>query len=91
MNMIDLEGEVAIVTGGAQGIGFATAERLTKSGANVCLFDIDQEIANKASEELVKSVLHFKSTLQTSLTLKRRAPLLPRNMEKFQFWSTRRV
>lgn len=52
MNVIDLEGEVAIVTGGAQGIGFATAERMVKSGASVCIFDIDQEIANKAAEQL---------------------------------------
>jgi NAD(P)-dependent dehydrogenase (short-subunit alcohol dehydrogenase family) len=28
MNRIDLDGRVAIVTGGAQGIGYATAQRL---------------------------------------------------------------
>jgi 3-oxoacyl-[acyl-carrier protein] reductase len=32
---------VAIVTGGARGIGLACAERLLKSGARVCLWDID--------------------------------------------------
>ncbi len=41
MNQIDLEDRVAIVTGGAQGIGYATAERLLKSGARVVLWDID--------------------------------------------------
>ena len=41
MNRIDLEDRVAIVTGGAQGIGYATAERLLKSGARVVLWDID--------------------------------------------------
>ena len=33
MNQIDLKGRVAVVTGGAQGIGHAITERLLKSGA----------------------------------------------------------
>jgi len=41
MNRIDLEDRVAVVTGGAQGIGYATAERLLKSGARAVLWDID--------------------------------------------------
>jgi len=41
MNRIDLEGQVAVVTGGAQGIGLAVARRLHGSGAKVCLWDMD--------------------------------------------------
>lgn len=41
MNQYDLHGRVAVVTGGAQGIGFAIAERLLQSGAHVVLWDID--------------------------------------------------
>ena len=41
MNAIDLSGRAAIVTGGAQGIGFAVAQRFVASGARVCLFDMD--------------------------------------------------
>ena len=41
MNQIDLNNRVAVITGGAQGIGYATAERLLRSGAHVVLWDID--------------------------------------------------
>ena len=41
MNQIDLQGRVAVVTGGAQGIGYAICERLLQSGARVTIWDID--------------------------------------------------
>ena len=41
MNTIDLAGRVAVVTGGAQGIGYAIAERMLASGASVSLWDLD--------------------------------------------------
>lgn len=39
----DLRGRVAVVTGGAQGIGLAVAQRLQASGATVVLWDMDAE------------------------------------------------
>jgi 3-oxoacyl-[acyl-carrier protein] reductase len=41
MNQIDLANRVAVVTGGARGIGFAAAERCARSGAKVALWDRD--------------------------------------------------
>ena len=52
MNRIDLEGRVAIVTGGAQGIGYAIAERMLDSGARVVLWDIDEAQLAKARASL---------------------------------------
>ena len=43
MNTLDLNGRVAVITGGAQGIGFAVAQRMLGSGAAVMLWDINEE------------------------------------------------
>jgi NAD(P)-dependent dehydrogenase (short-subunit alcohol dehydrogenase family) len=50
MNQIDLKGRVAVVTGGAQGIGYATSQRLLNSGASVVLWDIDAVRLKEATE-----------------------------------------
>ncbi len=52
MNQIDLEKRVAIVTGAAQGIGFAVAKRLLQSGATVALWDIDNAALQTAKSQL---------------------------------------
>jgi 2-dehydro-3-deoxy-L-rhamnonate dehydrogenase (NAD+) len=52
MNTIDLSGRVAVITGGARGIGFATAERLLRSGAKVAIWDIDGARAQQSANEL---------------------------------------
>lgn len=52
MNQIDLNGRVAVITGGAQGIGFAIARRLVASGARVSLWDMNAELLANASAEL---------------------------------------
>jgi len=54
MNQIDLKGRVAVITGGAQGIGYATAERMLQSGASVVLWDIDAPVLVSAKESLGK-------------------------------------
>ena len=52
MNQIDLKGRVAVITGGAQGIGYAAAERMLKSGASVALWDIDAAKLAEAEKAL---------------------------------------
>jgi 2-dehydro-3-deoxy-L-rhamnonate dehydrogenase (NAD+) len=52
MNSIDLKDRVAVITGGAQGIGYAVAERFIASGAKVVLWDIDEALLAKAQKAL---------------------------------------
>ena len=52
MNRIGLEGRRAVVTGGAQGIGRAVAERLLASGASVTLWDRDEDALAATREAL---------------------------------------
>ena len=56
MNRIDLEGQSAVITGGAQGIGFAVAKRLLASGAAVSLWDLSTDGLERARTELGGSV-----------------------------------
>jgi 3-oxoacyl-[acyl-carrier protein] reductase len=49
MNAIDLKARVAVVTGGARGIGLATAQKLAACGAAVTLWDIDAVALAKAA------------------------------------------
>ena len=55
MNAIDLSGRIAVITGGAQGIGFATAQRFLASGASVVLWDMDTARLAQAVAELSAS------------------------------------
>ena len=66
MNQIDLKGRVAIVTGGAQGIGYAISERLLRSGAEVVMWDIDAQRMAQACREL--SALGAVSGIAVELT-----------------------
>jgi len=55
MNAIDLKGRLAIVTGAARGIGYATAQKCLASGAAVALWDIDAAALDKAVASLKQS------------------------------------
>jgi NAD(P)-dependent dehydrogenase (short-subunit alcohol dehydrogenase family) len=49
---ISLQGKVAIVTGGAMGIGEATARRLADSGASVAILDVDRDAGPKTASDI---------------------------------------
>ena len=47
LNMFDLTGKVALVTGGSYGIGYSIATGLAKSGATITFNDINQDLVDK--------------------------------------------
>jgi len=50
--LISLEGKVAVVTGGASGIGLGAVKRLAGMGARVAIMDIDETSGTKAAGEI---------------------------------------
>jgi 2-deoxy-D-gluconate 3-dehydrogenase len=52
---IDLAGKVAVVTGGAKGIGFGICFRLSEAGAAILVADLDQAAAEQAAAELERA------------------------------------
>ena len=49
MNVYDLEKRVAIITGGAQGIGLAVADRMLASGARLTISDSNGRCSTRRS------------------------------------------
>ena len=52
MNNYDLSGKVAVITGGAQGIGLAIANRMYESGAHIVICDVDEAFAQVALNKM---------------------------------------
>jgi 3-oxoacyl-[acyl-carrier protein] reductase len=50
--MANFDGQTAVITGGAQGIGFATAKRLINDGCEVMIWDIDEKLGLETSKKL---------------------------------------
>jgi len=43
----------AVITGGASGLGLATAKRLRKAGVKVAIFDMNAELGEKVAKEII--------------------------------------
>tara|TARA_B100000427_G_scaffold315628_1_gene309908 strand:+ start:2433 stop:3182 length:750 start_codon:yes stop_codon:yes gene_type:complete len=65
MNNIDLSNKIAVVTGAAQGFGYAIAKRFVSSGAKVILIDKDPEAISTA---LKKNEINFVDNFQVDIT-----------------------
>ena len=59
---MDLNNKVALVTGGASGLGQATVENFVAAGAKVVILDINEDNANKIIENLGADKVSFIST-----------------------------
>lgn len=70
---MDIAGKTAVITGGASGLGRATVELLAKQGANVAIFDMNDEKGNALATELGDHVKFYnvnvsdEASVQTAL------------------------
>ncbi|MEB3069185.1 SDR family NAD(P)-dependent oxidoreductase [[Mycobacterium] vasticus] len=71
--MIDLAGAVACVTGGARGIGRATAVALARRGAKVWIGDVDADEAARTATEIGVKAMHLDVTDPASVASFHRA------------------
>ena len=67
MNNYNLKGRVAVVTGGAQGFGYAITKRLLESGAEVIIWDIDQKATDEALKKLSSDKCSYQNVDVTSI------------------------
>jgi 3-oxoacyl-[acyl-carrier protein] reductase len=67
MASYDMDGRVAVITGGARGIGLAIATRLANEGAAVSIWDMDVETARTAAAGLPGGAAHTAAVDVTDL------------------------
>jgi len=60
---MEIKGKTAIVSGGASGLGEATAIRLVKEGARVVILDLDEEKGAAVAEELKENAAFIKTNI----------------------------
>jgi len=65
---MDINGLAAIVTGGASGLGAATAERLAARGAKVTIFDLNAELGSAKAKEISGQFLPVNVSDEDSVT-----------------------
>jgi len=68
---MDIKNKVAIVTGGASGLGRATAELLAEKGAKVSIFDLQDEQGNEFMSADVENRAYFKTNVVDEATVQR--------------------
>jgi len=71
MPKFDVAGKVAVVTGGARGIGFGTAQALAKRGAVLVIVDLEQSATESAAAQLPGDALGLAADVTDRGTMQR--------------------
>ena len=66
---LQYHGKVALITGGARGIGYATAKLLARAGVKLALADINGELAEKSARSLAQETGTEAIALATDVTV----------------------
>ncbi len=77
---MDLQNKVAVITGGASGLGKATAEKVIAAGGKVAIFDLNEDMANATVKELGENAIAFKVDVADEASVK---AAVEGTMEKF--------
>lgn len=64
-----LQGNVAIVTGGASGLGEATVRQFAGEGAKVAIFDLNEELGNALADELGEKAIYCQVDVADDATI----------------------
>jgi 2-hydroxycyclohexanecarboxyl-CoA dehydrogenase len=68
MGLVDMQGKVALVTGGARGIGRGIVAALAQAGASVAIADLRLDLAEQTASEVVKDTGARVVALKTDVT-----------------------
>ena len=85
---MQVQGKVAIVTGGASGLGLATVEALVQKGAQVAIFDLNLAQGEAVVARWVMQCVLFRSMWRMKLRYKLRLSRRSRHLDISTFVST---
>ena len=80
-----LKDKVTLITGGAAGIGKATAERFLEEGAEVIICDVDQSAGEKVVEELGGKLSFYAVDVTDRIAVRKK---LSQNLAGLMYWLT---
>lgn len=67
---MDLKDKVAVITGGASGLGKATAEKIIAAGGKVAILDLNEDLAKATAAELGDNAIAFKTDVSDEASVK---------------------
>jgi 3-oxoacyl-[acyl-carrier protein] reductase len=84
VDFCSLEGRVAVVTGGARGIGRAIVEKLASLGANVVIADMLSDLADRSAQEIAEQTSRKIIAISVNVTDgKSAAELIDKTLQEF--------